>query len=93
MRIAICDDTVDEINAIKNIIDSYKSDFEITYDCFTNGVEFLSKVSLGEFYDLIFLDIVMPVINGIEVAKEIYSNNKVCNNHIKITKNTENSIK
>ena len=56
MRIAICDDTVDEINAIKNIIDSYKSDFEITYDCFTNGVEFLSKVSLGEFYDLIFLD-------------------------------------
>jgi len=77
MRIAICDDTVDEINAIKNIIDSYKSDFEITYDCFTNGVEFLSKVSLGEFYDLIFLDIVMPVINGIEVAKEIYSNNKV----------------
>ena len=56
MRIAICDDTVDEINAIKNIIDSYKSDFEITYDCFTSGVEFLSKVSLGEFYDLIFLD-------------------------------------
>ncbi len=78
LRIALCDDTVEELNRIEGYIKEYKakSDIEIVYDCFGSGAELLARVNTGVFYDLIFLDVVMPVINGIDTAKEIYSKNK-----------------
>lgn len=78
LRIALCDDTAEELNRIMKFIKEYKakSDIEIVYDCFSGGAELLSKIKTGVFYDLIFLDVVMPVINGIDTAKEIYSKNK-----------------
>ncbi len=78
LRIALCDDTKEELNRITKYIKEYKaqSDMEIVYDCFGSGAELLARVNTGVFYDLIFLDVVMPVINGIDTAKEIYSKNK-----------------
>ncbi len=76
IRIALCDDTSEELNRLVKYIKMYQDEYKITYDCFSSGVELLSMISDGIFYDLIFLDIVMPVINGIETAKEIYDKNK-----------------
>ncbi len=78
LRIALCDDTKEELNRIEGYIKEYKTkaDTEIKYDCFSSGSELLARISAGVFYDLIFLDVVMPVINGIDTAKEIYSKNK-----------------
>ncbi len=76
MRIALCDDTEEELEYIAKYVKEYKTDNEIICDCFKSGVELLSRINTGVFYDLIFLDVVMPMINGIETAREIYSKNK-----------------
>lgn len=79
LKIALCDDDEAELDTLTSYIDKYKAtyDSEMTYDCFANGMELLSRTSAGEFYDLIFLDIVMPAINGMDVAREIYADNQV----------------
>lgn len=76
LRIAMCDDTAEELSRLEKYIKAYQDEHEIAYDCFACGTELLSRINTGVFYDLIFLDVVMPVINGIETAREIYSKNK-----------------
>lgn len=79
MKIAICDDSVQELERMKSVLNDFakSSDYNITYDCFENGIDLMSRITSGTTYDLIFLDIVMPMANGIEIGKEIYKRNKV----------------
>lgn len=79
LKIALCDDTPEELECLVKYIEVYKaaSNSEIIYECFSSGTELLANISSGSFYNLIFLDVVMPAINGIDVAKEIYEKNKV----------------
>lgn len=73
-RIAICDD---EISQTKNISDylsrfSIKTDTEFQIECFTSGNELLKKYYNEKSpFDVLFLDVEMPVRNGIETAEEI----------------------
>ena len=64
MRILFVDDDVDILEAAKDAIESYG------YDVITakSGEECLNKIDKA---DIIFLDIKMPGMNGIEVLKEI----------------------
>ena len=80
MNIAICDDSIDELTNISNYIDDYRnqSSCYIKYYIFNNADQLLSSMSHTE-YDIIFLDIVMPGISGMEAARQIrQSNPKVC---------------
>lgn len=79
LKIALCDDNKTELDRIESCISQYKtqSKDEIYFEAFLSPVEFLSKISSGAFYDLIFLDVLMPVINGIDVAREIFKHNKL----------------
>ena len=79
MKIAICDDSVQELERMKSVLNDFakSSDYNITYDCFENGIDLMSRITSGTTYDLIFLDIVMPMANGIEIGKEIHKRNKV----------------
>lgn len=80
IRIAYCDDRRDALEELKRHLDRFMDEnraLEITCDAFESATELLSRISAGAFYDLIFLDIVMPVISGIDAAQEIYANNKV----------------
>ncbi len=78
-KIAICDDNKSELDTLSDYIDAYRATkgVKLDYECFSTGTELLARIEAGAFYDLIFLDIVMPAINGIEIAKEIYAGNKV----------------
>lgn len=73
-RIAICDD---EISQIKNISDyltrfSIKTDTEFQIERFTSGNELLKKYYNEKSpFDILFLDMEMPGLNGIETAEEI----------------------
>lgn len=64
-RIAVCDDEPIFIERIKHIL----LDCEI--DGFTDSGRLLQALEGGEGYDVIFLDIAMPGLDGIGLAREI----------------------
>ena len=79
LKIALCDDNPTELKRIEDLVCEYKSASKenVYYESFSSPVDFLAKISSGGFFDLIFLDVLMPVINGIDVAKEIFKYNKL----------------
>ena len=72
MNIAICDDDKEELIRIASIIERYKREHNgtVKYKVFNSSVELVSTMKNGN-YKLYFLDIMMPVVNGLELAKEI----------------------
>lgn len=66
LRIAICDDEQEINNQISNMIKKYLLDSEIV--CYLSGKDLLS---VSQKFDIIFLDIQMEGLNGIETAKNI----------------------
>lgn len=81
LRIAVCDDDVSELSNIIAIINEYKETnifrYEITYTAFQSAVDLIAAVEGGIPYDIILLDIVMPLTNGMEAAREIRTHDKV----------------
>lgn len=75
IKIAVIDDDKNSVENLKNLIEEYtnENDIEILIKCFINGKEFL-KVNNSEF-SLIFLDIDMPKINGLDVARQMRETN------------------
>lgn len=70
MKIAICED--EEVIAQE----LWKFFFDIPdaeATCFTDPVEFLNRCREGEHFDILFCDVVMQPIDGIEVCRRIRS--------------------
>ncbi len=72
MRIAICDDDERELHHLSELLTVYQSGRRGSVDwrMYCNGTDFLCEMRGGE-YDLVLLDILMPGINGIQVAREL----------------------
>ncbi len=66
LNIAICDDDTNVIEDIKNKLLAYRNDYQI--DTFDSGIKLLKNQTQ---YDLIFLDIEMPEMNGMDVALKL----------------------
>ena len=66
---AICDDNEHDINIIRDIIKQYitESGMDICIESYMKSSELSEKFNLNA-YDVLFLDIDMPDINGIELA-------------------------
>ncbi|MDO4452835.1 MAG: LytTR family DNA-binding domain-containing protein [Lachnospiraceae bacterium] len=73
MRIAICDDNLDDIGALKKAIKSHKNPHELFI--FTSAQDFLTHLSNGLIIDLLFLDVEMPDGDGWNIAKQIKAAN------------------
>lgn len=71
LKIAVCDDEKDAVEKIKQSILSYRERCEI--DSFFSGEELLES---QKKYDIIFLDIDMNGMNGIEAAKQLRERDK-----------------
>lgn len=74
MKVAICDDDINQIDVIKAAMDHYAIEhMEQTYEieCFENPIEFLQCSEKTGGYDILLLDICMPGILGTDIAKEI----------------------
>lgn len=78
MNIALCDDNLNDIAAMVNILEGYQSSYfsEVEYSVFHNGFELLSALERGDHFDLCCLDVIMPNFNGIELGKEIRNYDK-----------------
>ena len=70
-NIAVCDDSIEDINIIKGILNQYGEHI----DYYTDGRE-LSKKATVINYDAFFIDIEMEGINGIELAELIRKKNR-----------------
>lgn len=72
MKIAICEDNASELDAIYGYIRNYceKNSFLIDIHAYNSG-EALLDAFLREKFDVIFMDIVMGGMSGIDVARKI----------------------
>jgi len=71
IRIGICDDSPAFLQQTKHILDGWvHRPQDITTDFFEDGDALLTAHAQKPF-DIILLDIVMPLLNGIEAAREI----------------------
>ena len=73
IKVAFCDDDLSVLNEISVLLDQYRVDRnkEITYTAFNNPLELMAEIEKGMRVDILFLDVIMPGENGIEVAQEI----------------------
>ncbi|WP_313164462.1 LytTR family DNA-binding domain-containing protein [Sedimentibacter sp.] len=69
MRIAVCDDAVEICSELENIILDY--DKQLPVDVFYSGETLINYMKDGNRFDLIFLDIEIGKINGVEVGRFI----------------------
>lgn len=70
-KIAICDDVPSVCSDLKTMIMDMKNDLickEITIDTFYSGEALIDNIKEENLYDLIFLDIELGKINGVEVG-------------------------
>lgn len=77
IRIAVCDDEADCLNAAVQMIEAWSAESGIPAEIyrFDNGDELISKNAAIRM-DIIILDIIMPLLNGIDTSKELRLNDK-----------------
>lgn len=68
MKIAVCDD---EDLFIRKIYQFLWQQHDCAVECFLSPLELLEKYAAGERYDVLFLDVLMSPMNGMELARKI----------------------
>ena len=69
MNILICDDIRDEAQKLENALK--KTGFGANVSCFTKVQDVLKSLKSGAHIDVCFLDIIIPEMNGIELAAKM----------------------
>lgn len=72
MNVAICDDTLQEREHICKLLSEY-TNVPLSVRFFESGVQLLEAVeaSPGDRFDVVLLDIIMPGLSGMAIAKEL----------------------
>ncbi len=75
LQIAICDDELFFREKIQKLLEEYLEKRELSYELhsFISGEAFLEKCGDHVKFDIVFLDISMKEIDGIQTAKRIRS--------------------
>lgn len=71
MKIAICDDCADDVSVINDILTSDVLAGSNKIYQYTSSEKLLHSVEKGVVYDVVFLDVDMPNVNGLELGKAI----------------------
>lgn len=79
-RIAFCDDNKSVLNELTSFLEKYCHDTQtqIEYSVYNSSFDLTYDLDSqkNKPFDILFLDVLMPLQNGISVAKEIRSHNK-----------------
>ena len=73
MKVAICDDNVQEIQTIKKHLNLFEMEHDIDFEImiYSSGEQLLKDYSGSRDFHILFLDVEMPGRNGIEIATAI----------------------
>jgi len=83
MKIAVCDDDKQELLQISSLVDEYLSGSigdgkgKIEIRSFESSIRLLAQIESGKHFDIFLLDVIMPNINGIQLAAEIRKKDQV----------------
>lgn len=71
LKIAVCDDEIEFLDILCNILEDYLENKKLEHiiDIFLSGKEFISKKNDITKYDIVFLDVNMDEMDGIQTAK------------------------
>ena len=72
MKIAVCDDNQEELHRVASLLEDYQEEktVSISLRLVGSSVE-LASIAQQENFDLYLLDVLMPALNGMELAREI----------------------
>jgi DNA-binding LytR/AlgR family response regulator len=72
MRIAICDDNTEELEGLAKLLEAYREKTKASFTCktYSDGVSLLEDARRKGF-DFLILDVMMPLMNGMQVAHEV----------------------
>lgn len=72
-EVAFCDDDGAVLRELRSLLDQYRADRDEEINCtmFHNPLELIRAVEHGARFDILFMDILMPGVNGIDAASEI----------------------
>jgi len=73
LKFAVCDDLTAEANALKNHIERYAREktLRVEVDAYSEAQAILGVLARIAEYDLVFLDIYMERLNGIDLARQL----------------------
>lgn len=75
LKIAVCDDVPEFAESVTKLLNDHpEQKFDISF--FSRGYSLVEAHSLSPF-DIIFLDVLMPTVNGIEAASDIRKTDKL----------------
>lgn len=71
LRVALLDDNTDDITLLQNYLRRYqeKNQIRMQVTSYVSSLEFMEEYDAS--YDVIFLDVEMPGMDGMQVAREI----------------------
>jgi CheY-like chemotaxis protein len=71
MKIAVVDDNPNDANHLLEALSSYEKweDGKPEIEVFPRGIKFLDQFK--QLFDVVFMDIDMPVMDGLEVSKKL----------------------
>ena len=72
LLIAVCDDNEKDLKYISEILDSYRRETRVglAYKLFTDSSQLIDSLH-KESFDVLLLDVLMPLVNGVQLAREI----------------------
>jgi DNA-binding LytR/AlgR family response regulator len=75
MRIAICDDSQIDREIIMDLLHTYMTERSVpnTVTEYENGMNLIYDIEEGYYYDIVFLDILMDQILGMDIARKLRS--------------------
>ena len=72
IRVAVCDDDIKTVRKIENYLqlkNEQLSDEKLEVSTFSSGVEFLRATELGSKFHIVFMDLNMGELDGVDVGK------------------------
>ena len=81
IRICICDDRIDDLERLHDLVERFSAanpKYAISVRKFQSAYDLLDCIEEDCSFDIFFLDIILPHIDGIELAKKIRSRKEPC---------------
>lgn len=72
VRIALCEDNPKDLAVLANLLDRYRRETKasLSLSAYTSGVALFDDMR-KEVFDLLLLDVMMPFVDGMQIAREI----------------------